>query len=121
MSSDSLREYTTLDGSRIVELVRPEREGSESLSLAQATVEPGTSTLRHRHPEAEEVYYVLRGEGALEIGGVVEAVTPGDARLIPPGVEHRATAMGPEPLVILCACSPPYTHHDTEITEPVQV
>ena len=63
---------------------------------------------------------LLRGEGALEMGGATERVGPGDARLIPPGVEHRVTAMGPEALVILCACSPPYTHDDTEITEPMQ-
>lgn len=118
--SDSEDEYTTLDGSHIRELVRPEREGSENLSLARATIEPGASTLRHRHGETEEIYYVLRGDGALEIGGVVERVGAGDARLIRPGVEHRISAVGPEPLVILCACSPPYTHDDTEITEPVQ-
>jgi len=115
------RDYTTLDGSRIFELIRPELGGSRKLSLARATVEPGASTLRHRHGEAEEVYFVLSGEGTLEIGGAIERVGPGDARLIPPGVEHRATAIGPEPLVILCACSPPYTHEDTEITEAVRV
>lgn len=120
MSADR-RDYTTLDGSQVLELIRPEREGSRNLSLARATIEPGASTLRHRHTEAEEVYYVLRGEGALEIGGPVERVGPGDARLIPPGVEHRVTAVGPEPLVILCVCSPPYQHEDTQITEPVRV
>ncbi len=120
MPGEPRDEYTTLDGSRILELIRPEREGSENLSLARATVEPGASTLRHRHTKAEEIYYVLQGEGALEIGGAVERVEPGDARLIPPGAEHRITAMGTEPLVMLCACSPPYEHDDTEITEPVQ-
>jgi len=120
MPPESPDEYTTLDGSQILELIRPEREGSENLSLARATVEPGASTLRHRHAGAEEIYYVLRGDGALEIGGAVERVGPGDARLIPPGVQHRITAVGPEPLVILCACSPPYEHDDTEITEPMQ-
>jgi len=115
------RDYTTLDGSRILELIRPELDGSRNLSLARATIEPDASTLRHRHGAAEEVYFVLSGEGALEIGGAIERVGPGDARLIPPGVEHRATAIGPDPLVILCACSPPYTHEDTEITEPVRV
>jgi len=120
MPPESPDEYTTLDGSRILELIRPEREGSENLSLARATIEPRASTLRHRHAEAEEIYYVLRGDGALEIGGAVERVGPGDARLIPPGVEHRITAVGPGSLVILCACSPPYEHDDTEITEPMQ-
>ncbi|HCA47763.1 MAG TPA: hypothetical protein DEP45_10545 [Armatimonadetes bacterium] len=114
-------EYTTLDGSRIRELIRPELGGSRNLSLAQATVEPGAATLRHRHHEAEEIYFVLSGEGALEIGGAIERVGPGDARLIPPGAEHRVTAIGPEPLVILCTCSPAYQHDDTEVTEPVRV
>lgn len=117
--TDGREEYTTLDGSGILELIRPENEGSRHLSLARATVEPDSSTLRHRHDESEEVYYVLRGEGALEIGGAIERVGPGDARLIPAGIEHRVTAVGPEPLVILCACSPPYQHEDTEITEAV--
>ncbi len=112
-------EYRTLDGSRILELIRPDREGSTNLSLARATIEPGRSTLRHLHREAEEVYYVLSGEGALEISLQVERVGPGDAWLIPPGAEHRVTCVGAEPLVILCACSPPYRHEDTKITEPV--
>ena len=117
----SSRDYVTLDGSRIFELIRPELDGSRNLSLARATVEPGAATLRHRHREAEEIYFVLSGEGALEIGAVIERVGPGDARLIPPGAEHRVTAIGPEPLVLLCACSPPYQHGDTEVTEPVRV
>ncbi len=113
-------EYTTLDGSRILELIRPEREGAQNISLARATIEPGASTHRHIHRESEEIYYVLSGDGALEISGAVERVGPADARLIPPGVEHRISAVGAEPLVILCACSPPYRHRDTVLTETVQ-
>jgi len=114
-------EFTTLDGSRVVALVRPEREGSGNLSLARATVGPGRSTHRHRHGQSEEIYYVLQGEGALEIAARIERVRPGDARLIPAGAEHRITCMSEEPLVILCACSPPYQDDDTELTEPVAV
>ncbi len=113
-------EYITLDGSRILELIRPEREGSQNLSLARAVIEPGKSTLRHRHHTSEEIYYVLSGEGTLEIGAAIERVGPGDARLIPAGCEHRVTCIGVEPLVILCACAPPYQHTDTELTEPVR-
>jgi len=113
-------EYTTLDGSHVLELIRPERDGSRNLSLARAVIDAGKSTMRHRHRESEELYYVLAGGGALEIGGAIEPVAPGDARLIPAGVEHRLTAIGAQPLVILCACSPPYQHDDTELTEPVR-
>ena len=114
-------EFTTLDGSRILELVRPEREGSRNLSLARATISPGMSTYRHRHAGSEEVYYVLQGEGALEVAGRIERVAPGEARLIPAGAEHRVTCTSVVPLVLLCACSPPYQDADTELTGPVHV
>ncbi|MGD9494734.1 MAG: cupin domain-containing protein [Armatimonadota bacterium] len=119
MEAAGPKQYVTLDGSRVVELIRPEREGARNLSLARAVIEPGASTVRHRHREAEEVYYVLAGEGTVEVGARIERVGPGDARLIPPGVEHRVTCIGARPLVLLCACSPPYSHEDTELTEPV--
>ena len=112
-------EFTTLDGSRILELIRPEREGSHNLSLARATINPGKSTYRHRHLKSEEVYYVLQGEGALEIAARIERVQAGDAWLIPAGAEHHVTCMSEEPLVILCACSPPYQDEDTELTGSV--
>jgi mannose-6-phosphate isomerase-like protein (cupin superfamily) len=35
--------------------------------------------------------------------------------LIPPGTAHCVENTGTEPLVILCACSPPYAHEDTEL------
>ena len=119
MTEHAADEYVTLDGSRILELIRPEREGSRNLNLARAVIDSGKSTIRHRHRQSEEAYYVLSGEGVLEIGAVIERVAPGDARLIPSGVEHRVTCVGAQPLAILCVCAPPYRHDDTELTEPV--
>jgi len=113
--------YVTLDGSLIRELVRPEREGSQALSLAEATVAPGAATYRHRHEVAEEIYYVLAGEGVVEVAARVIPVQPGQAVLIPAGAEHCARNLGATPLVILCACSPPYQHEDTTLTEPLPV
>lgn len=121
MTNDDAQEFVTLDGSRVLELIRPERDGARNLSLARAVIEPGRSTYRHRHRRSEEIYFVLAGEGTLEIGARAERVGPGEARLIPAGVEHRVTCIGAEPLVILCACAPPYRDEDTEFTEPVTV
>lgn len=113
--------YRTLDGSLIDELVRPEREGSRNLSLAEATIFPGETTHRHRHRQTEEIYYVLAGEGIVEVAASKTAVCAGDAVLIPPGAEHCATNTGAGPLRLLCACSPPYQHEDTELTEGQRV
>lgn len=109
--------YETLDGSLIHELVRPEREGSRNLSLAEATIAPDQTTHRHRHGQSEEIYYVLSGEGIIEVAARPVRVQPGAAVLIPVGAEHCATNTGNAPLRILCACSPPYQHDDTELTE----
>lgn len=113
--------YQTLDGSWIRELVRPEREGSRQLSLAEATVAPGQATHRHRHRQSEEIYYVLAGEGVVEVAARRWAVAAGDSVLIPAGAEHCALNVGTAPLRLLCACSPPYQHDDTELTEPQRV
>ena len=109
--------YETLDGSLIRELVRPEREGSRNLSLAEATIAPGQTTHRHRHRQSEEIYYVLSGEGIVEVAARQTVVQAGDAVLIPPGAEHCAVNTGDLPLRLLCACSPAYQHEDTELTE----
>jgi len=117
--TDESSTYTTLDGSLIRELVRPERQGSRHLSLAEATVARGQSTFRHLHRAAEEIYYILSGEGIVEIAARHHEARAGDAFLIPAGAEHRVTCIGDTPLRILCACSPAYQQDDTELTEGV--
>ena len=67
----------------------------------------------HYHAESEELYYLLAGEGEMEIVGERSAVGPGDAILIPRGAWHRITATGAEELRFLCCCAPGYTHTDT--------
>ena len=98
--------FTTKDGSTIREL---HHTGAQS--LAEATLEPGQSTQRHYHRASEEIYFVLEGEGNLEIDGEREQVGPGDAALIPAGAWHEIVAT--TPLRFLCCCAPPYSHDDT--------
>lgn len=44
----------------------------------------------HYHKQHTEIYYILEGEGFLELDGDRVPVRPGTAVLIPPGVKHRA-------------------------------
>jgi len=111
--------YRTLDGSIITELVRPEAEGSQNLSVAEAVIDPGRATLRHFHRSSEEVYYVLAGEGVLLVAGRQIPVTAGQAHLIAPGVEHSIRCIGTAPLRILCLCAPAYQHEDTVVAQGV--
>ena len=52
------------------------------------------------------------------LGDEEAAVGAGDCVVIPPGTEHQLVNEGREPLVLLCCCSPPYSHEDTVLTAP---
>lgn len=107
--------YVTKDGSEIRELIHPDACGSARMSLAEATVLPGSATILHVHRASEEIYHVLQGSAAMTQGMDTFAVGQGDSILIRPGIPHRIENTGKTSLKILCCCSPPYSHEDTEL------
>jgi len=44
-------------------------------------------------------------------------VAAGDCVAIAPGTPHRLRNDGEVDLVVVCACSPPYSHEDTVLLE----
>jgi mannose-6-phosphate isomerase-like protein (cupin superfamily) len=109
--------FATKDGSTIRSLLDLSCAPVSHQSLAEATLQPGASTQRHRHPQTEEFYYVTQGQGSMELDGSSSTVGPGDAILIPVGASHKITNTGTVDLKILCCCAPPYRHDDTELLE----
>jgi mannose-6-phosphate isomerase-like protein (cupin superfamily) len=107
--------YVTCDGSRVRELMRPERHAVVRQSLAEAELGPGQASLLHRHRETEELYHVTAGEGEMTLGDTAFPVTAGDTVCIPPGTAHRIRNTGEAALRILCCCTPAYAHEDTEL------
>lgn len=114
--------YVTKDGSVIRELMHPAVHGAAAgvirQSLAEATIAPGGATLLHRHAATEEIYHVSRGAGRMTLGTAVFDIATGDTVCIPPGTPHALRNTGGAPLVVLCACTPAYSHADTELLEP---
>ena len=102
---ETLVPFTTQDGSTIREFIH-----SPAQSLAEATLEPGQSTMRHYHALSEEIYLLTAGGGTMELDGDVREVGEGDAILIPPGAWHELRA-GSEG-VGCCAAACPHTRHD---------
>jgi mannose-6-phosphate isomerase-like protein (cupin superfamily) len=100
--------FVTKDGSTIREL-----HHTDVQSLAEATLEPDEATQRHYHRATEEIYFVLKGAGRMEVDGESRIVRPGDAILIPAGAWHMLENNGTSELRILCCCAPPYSHDDT--------
>lgn len=109
---DALEPFITKDGSSIRELAH-----TEAQSLAEATVPPGGSTERHFHRASEELYLFTAGAGVLELGEERREVRAGDCVVIAPGTVHGLDNPGSDPLVLLCACSPPYSHEDTVLVD----
>lgn len=109
--------YVTKDGSSIRELMHPAVHGNLTQSLAEATVPVGCSTITHRHISSEEIYHITRGSGHMTIGKEGFDVKEGDTVCILPGEPHNIRNTGSIPLKILCCCSPPYSHEDTELIE----
>ena len=100
--------FVTKDGSTIREL-----HHTEVQSLAEATLEPDEATQRHYHRATEEIYFVLKGSGRMEVDGESRMIRPGDAVLIPAGAWHTLENNGTSELRILCCCAPPYADQDT--------
>jgi mannose-6-phosphate isomerase-like protein (cupin superfamily) len=76
-------------------------------SLARARVEPGVTTEVHTLKDTDEVYYILSGSGAMEIGGENKGtVNQGDLVFIPRNSSQRITNTADKNLVFLCICSP---------------
>lgn len=103
--------FTTKDGSTIRSILDRTNAPVQNQSLAEACVPVGQPTERHYHKLSEEFYFILEGQGTMEIDGVARAVGPGDAILIPPGAWHQISAA--QTLRFLCCCAPPYAHEDT--------
>lgn len=115
---DDLEPFTTLDGSTIREIAGPAWTPARNQSLAEATVPVGGTTIAHYHRTTEELYFFTAGSGRMTLGDEEREVTAGDCVVIPPGVEHQLVNDGAAPLVLLCCCSPPYSHEDTVLTAP---
>ncbi|MCG6967178.1 MAG: cupin domain-containing protein [Chromatiaceae bacterium] len=107
--------FETKDGSEIRELMHPGVHGNAAQSLAEARIAPGQTTALHWHRKSEELYHVTAGQGLMTLGNERFEILPGDTVAIAPGTPHCAQNTGSETLVILCCCSPPYSHEDTEL------
>lgn len=75
------------------------------LSIAQARVEPGVTTVWHRL-SGTEVYYILSGTGLAEVNGATYQVSTGDLVHILAGEAQRITNTGENDLLFLAICSP---------------
>ena len=107
--------FITKDGSTIRELMHPDRHAVCAQSVAEAIVAAGATTELHLHRNSEEIYHITQGMGRMRLGTAMLNVSAGDTIVIEPGTPHCITNSGNDELKILCACSPAYSHDDTDL------
>lgn len=96
--------FDTEERCAILELLN-NSEINDNISIAKAQVEPGVCTALHKL-DGLEIYYILQGEGQVEIQGIRGHVKLGDIVYINPGQTQRIKNTGHNKLIFLCICCP---------------
>jgi len=92
-------------------------QASENMVTGLTIVHPHSRTRGHAHPEREEHYYVLRGEGFIYLGEERYPIKTGDGILVPPVSVHTVENPNDEPLEFYWAAfadEPKLTHEEGE-------
>lgn len=97
--------------------MHPSSHQAQKQSLAEAIIPRNQSTKPHRHLLSEEIYHVLQGSGTMHLKDQQFPIKEGDTVCIAPGTTHSVDNTGIPDLVILCCCTPPYSHEDTELID----
>ena len=92
-------------GGAIAQMILDRRILREIGFLAIARLERGKRIEAHRDP-MEEIYFILSGEGEMQVDEETRHVGPGDAIWIPVGSEHALTSSNQEDCTILVVASP---------------
>jgi len=87
-------------------LVRPETTGSRLVDYRISTYQPMAYVETHAHKVQEQIYHVLEGEGAMEIGDRRQIVRKHDVIFIPPGVRHSIANNGLTDLTFIVVTTP---------------
>ena len=101
-------EAKTVLGGPIKIMFNPDTADTRYLTFSVGYFDPGDGLAAHIHPESEEVYYVIKGNGTVYAGEErkpikVEADT---AIYIPPKTVHGVENTGSEKLVVAFFVAP---------------
>jgi oxalate decarboxylase/phosphoglucose isomerase-like protein (cupin superfamily) len=81
--------------------------GSKSISFGSVVLEPGKGHTRHNHPDADEIIYVVSGEGEQMLDDHEPVkVRPGACMWIPKAIYHATLNTGTSPMHLVVAYLP---------------
>jgi mannose-6-phosphate isomerase-like protein (cupin superfamily) len=90
------------------QLVWPSNAPESQTTITHVTMAPGAVSERHRHEASEQIWIVVRGEGALLLANEQsEALRAGDVVRTPAGDVHGIVNSGVGPLEYFAFTTPP--------------
>jgi oxalate decarboxylase/phosphoglucose isomerase-like protein (cupin superfamily) len=101
-------ETLRFDWGKVKILSEPAVTGAGRFSFGMVVLEPGKGHDRHNHPDADEIIFVMSGEGDQMIDDEPPVrLRSGASIYIPQGVYHSTINRTWEPLRLLVVYSPP--------------
>ncbi len=121
LNSAAIRDQ--FDWGEIAWTSRPENTGSQQLAILDVTIRPAKGHEFHRHPDQEEMIYVLEGQIEQWIEDKMKILNAGDAVFINKGVVHASFQLGSKPAHLLAILGPSvgdggYAMEDVSTEEP---
>lgn len=87
-------------------LCRPGLTDAQALQLVRVRMPPGAGHAFHRHPELEEIIYIVEGTAEQWVATQMSTLGPGDIAHIPADEVHATYNAGSSTLVFLAMLSP---------------
>ena len=103
----------TPSGEIIAEVIGKAVGDDTNHSLARIIIPPGKSSTLHHHKITQETYFVLKGEGKMQVNDKHFTLLPGQACWIEVGENHKIQNDGETELVFLAICAPAWVPEDS--------
>jgi len=102
------REYVPVDWGRTKNIFGPENVGTKYLKINITEYAPGTEHKLHKHPDQEEVIFVLEGEGISRTEDGDKPIRAGSFVFIPANTDHATiNILKDRPMKAVIIKSPP--------------
>jgi mannose-6-phosphate isomerase-like protein (cupin superfamily) len=89
---------------------------TESVSVIEERMPPGTSEVRHYHQKANQFFYVLRGNLRIDVEGNENSLSAGQGLHIEAGKHHQVHNRSASDVEFLVVSNPP-SHGDRIATD----
>jgi len=104
--------FTARDGAKVYELDSAEDRERRGIGFAAGFLEPYKKAVKHYHEISDEIYYVVSGNGTIQLNEDKKNVQKGSLIYVPKKTLHGLSNSEDRNLEILCVSFPEYKEED---------